>query len=59
MRLKQRAFQEAAVKHWVVRAQESLAFSKRRELDQARAMLDDTFSDYELHQVSAYPCAHH
>ena len=51
MRLKQRAFQEAAVKHWVARARDQLAFRRRRELDQARAMLDRTFSSYELQQV--------
>ena len=32
-------------------------FSKRRQLDQARAMLDNALSGYELRQVSAYSCA--
>ena len=52
MRLKQRAFQEAAVADWVLRARESLAFKRRAALDQARAVVDQSFSGFETRQVS-------
>ena len=51
MRLKQRAFREAAIGDWVARARASLAFKRRVAMDQARALVDQSFRATETRQV--------
>ena len=51
MRLKQRAFQQAAALDWRARARNALAFKRQAALDQARVMLDRSFSAFSWEQV--------
>ena len=51
MRLKQRAFQRAAFQDWGARASNVLAFKRQAALEQARSLLDRSFSTFSKELV--------